>query len=365
MWSGFGIAMPLPPTWMSLIHDKAVSYTQSSLFATLRGEIPLKRRYRILSALFAIAIILFALNSSWLAGPSPQAQTRLLAHRGVHQPYAGDERTGDACHAIEIAPPTHPFIENSLPSMQAAVKFGAEVIELDIHLTPDDTFAVFHDWTLDCKTDGHGVTEQTPFDVLSQLDIGYGYTADDGATYPLRGTGIGLMPSLTEVLEANLGVRFLINFKSRRPDEGRALAELLADPAFADQVFGVYGGSEPTRATLADIPGLRGYDKASLMACLKPYALMGWSGHVPAPCRDTIIAIPISHARLLWGWPHRLTRRMAAHGTTVILLGDYDGSGFSSGIDTPQDWDRVPVGFDGYVWTNRIEVIGPLAQSAP
>jgi glycerophosphoryl diester phosphodiesterase len=37
---------------------------------------------------------------------------------------------------------------------------------------------------------------------LKKLDIGYGYTADGGKTYPFRGKAIGLMPTLTEVLQA-------------------------------------------------------------------------------------------------------------------------------------------------------------------
>jgi glycerophosphoryl diester phosphodiesterase len=88
----------------------------------------------------------------------------------------------------------------------------------------------------------------------------------------------------------------------------------------------------------------------------------GWSGHVPAPCRNTLIAIPQDYAPFLWGWPHRLTKRLKAHGSDVILLGPYDGSGFSSGIETPEALARVPAGFDGYLWTNRIEVIGPRVK---
>lgn len=48
-------------------------------------------------------------------------------------------------------------------------------------------------------------------------------------------------------------------------------------------------------------------------------------------------------------------------GSDVILWGPYDGTGFSSGVDDANTWVRVPRGFDGYVWTNKIEVIGPLA----
>ncbi|MDG1519491.1 MAG: hypothetical protein P8Q57_03415 [Yoonia sp.] len=55
--------------------------------------------------------------------------------------------------------------------------------------------------------------------------------------------------------------------------------------------------------------------------------------------------------------------RMQAAGSQVILWGPYDGTGFSSGVDTPDLWGQVPVGFDGHVWTNKVEVIGPLRQN--
>jgi glycerophosphoryl diester phosphodiesterase len=230
-----------------------------------------------------------------------------------------------------------------------------------VHLTPDGTFAVFHDWTLDCQTNGTGVTEDTPFEILKTLDLGYGITDDGGATYPLRGQGIGLMPSLKEVLDDRPGP-LLINFKSNRTDEGEVLAERLKVWGQTDQVWGIYGGQNPTRAALSALPGKKGYDKPSLIDCVKRYALLGWSGYVPNACRNTLVAIPQDYAPFFWGWPHRLTKRLKAHGTDVILLGPYDGSGFSSGIESAEALADVPAGFDGYIWTNRIEVIGPMVK---
>ncbi len=46
----------------------------------------------------------------------------------------------------------------------------------------------------------------------------------------------------------------------------------------------------------------------------------------------------------------------------MILLGPYDGGGFSTGIDTPELAATVPWGFDGYVWTNKVETVGPLLK---
>ncbi len=246
--------------------------------------------------------------------------------------------------------------------MRAAAAAGAQVIELDVHLTPDNVFAVFHDWTVDCRTNGQGVTEKIPFTTLVGLDVGYGYTTDD-VSYPLRGTGVGLMPSLSQVLDADIGAQFLINFKSKRANEGTMLAKLLTNADYASQIYGVYGGSEPTNAALSIVPELRGFDRPALKECLIAYALTGWTTRVPVVCRDRIVAVPMDYGRYLWGWPHKFTRRMQAAGSDVILWGPYDGTGFSSGVDDAGTWGRVPDGFDGHVWTNKVEVIGPLRQN--
>ena len=64
------------------------------------------------------------------------------------------------------------------------------------------------------------------------------------------------MPELTEVFEAFPDRKFLVNYKSRRAEEGNALAALLLKrPEFRASLFGVYGGSEPTRAAIAVDPG--------------------------------------------------------------------------------------------------------------
>lgn len=92
-------------------------------------------------------------------------------------------------------------------------------MEFDVHPTKDGQFAVFHDWTLECRTDVEGVTRDHTMEELKQLDIGYGYTADGGKTYPFRGKGVGLMPTLDEVLVAFPKQSFLIHIKSDDPLE--------------------------------------------------------------------------------------------------------------------------------------------------
>ena len=76
-----------------------------------------------------------------------------------------------------------------------------------------------HDWTVDCRTQGSGDTRSHDMAYLKTLDIGYGYTADGGATFPFRGKGVGQMPELKEVLTALPQGRFLVNYKSNEERE--------------------------------------------------------------------------------------------------------------------------------------------------
>ena len=138
-------------------------------------------------------------------------------------------------------------------------------------------------------------------------------------------------------------------------------ALLKADPKARAATFGVYGGSEPTQAALKAVPGLKGFDRTMIKGCLLPYEAYGWTGIVPSGCRNTIVALPIDYAPYAWGWPHRFLKRMRDAGSTVILVGPYAGD-FSTGIDTEELAAKVPKGFDGYVWTNKVETIGPLLK---
>jgi glycerophosphoryl diester phosphodiesterase len=177
-------------------------------------------------AILAVVVAVFAVNSSLFA-PASTARPLLIAHRGLGQTFSRENLTGETCTATRIFPPEHPYLENTVDGFRAAFAAGAEIVEFDVHPTTDGHFVVFHDWTLDCRTDGHGVTREHALADLKSLDIGYGYTADGGSTFPFRGKGVGLMPTLGEVLAAFPGRRFLINIKSDDEEEGARLAKVI------------------------------------------------------------------------------------------------------------------------------------------
>ena len=199
---------------------------------------------------------------------------------------------------------------------------------------------------------------------LKTLDIGYGYTADGGKTFPFRGKGIGMMPSLDEILRTFPERRLMINVKSNDPTEGERLAKVLEGLTPERQaLLMVYGGDAPIAAVNARVPGVKTLSRSSLKACLLRYIAYGWTGVVPEACRSMAVFVPINIAPWLWGWPNRLLDRMASVDSAVFVVGPYDGGEFSTGIDSTADLERLPDGYSAGVLTNEIESVASWFRS--
>src|SRR5262245_31257944 len=233
------------------------------------------------AAVLAGATFVFLNNTNLLVTSAPD-RPALLAHRGISQQFDRTGLTNDTCTAARMLPPTHAYLENTIVSMRASFAAGADIVEFDVHPTTDGQFAVFHDWTLDCRTDGHGVTREHAMAELKKLDIGYGYTVDRGKTFPFRGKGIGMMPTLDEVLQAFPNRSFLINIKSNDPSEGEKLAAALGRfaPERRSQLM-AYGGDKPIAVLARLLPDVRTMSRGSLKGCLISYIAYGWTGFVP------------------------------------------------------------------------------------
>jgi len=162
--------------------------------------------YRILATIF-IAILIFALHRFITVGPRPDQPVLadpplLFAHQG----------------GADLWP------SNTLVAFQNAAELGVDVLEMDVHLTADDDLVVIHDHTVDRTTDGTGRVGDMTVAELKQLDAGYDFTPDDGATYPYRGQGVTI-PTLDEVLDAFPDYRINIEIK----DDDLHAAERLSD----------------------------------------------------------------------------------------------------------------------------------------
>ncbi len=316
-------------------------------------------RKKIWLAVLLVAAIYYN-NSSLIMRPK-EGRPLLFAHRGLAQTFPMEGITGETNTARIIYPPEHPYLENTIPSMEAAFRAGADLVELDIQLTKDGQFAVFHDWLLDYRTDGTGPLKEYTMAELKKLDVGYGYTSDGGKTFPFRGKGVGLMPTLDEVLARFSHEELVLHLKSDSHEDGEKLAGYLmrVSPQRLEKLT-VYGGDKPIAVLAQRLPKLRVMSKATMLKALLSYIAVGWTGYVPKSCRGTQFHLPEKYAPWLWGWPHRFVQRMERVNTRVILVAG-DG-GFSEGFDRPEDLKRLPKNYTGGIWTNRIDRIAPVFQ---
>lgn len=90
--------------------------------------------------------------------------------------------------------------ENTLEAYRMAVESGAGGIELDMHMTRDGQIVVMHDDDVDRLTDGAGPVREKSLQELENLDVGYHFSPDGGASFPYRGSGLKI-PTLQEVLQ--------------------------------------------------------------------------------------------------------------------------------------------------------------------
>jgi glycerophosphoryl diester phosphodiesterase len=326
---------------------------------------PPRRRRMWRTALIALAVVVVPLtliNASWLA-PRPPGRLIVVANRGIALPFDRRGIDDGTCTATRIRPPgDNDYIENTLPSIYKAMRFGADAVEVQVHPTRDGQMVVFHDWTLDCRTDGHGPVRDHTLAELKKLDVGYGYTADGGKTFPLRGRGIGGMPTVEELLREVPAMRIVFAFKSKDPRDADALAAAFGRAGVAiDDKYGFFGAPNVLARMKQLAPGGWTFSANAASACLKDYAKLGWTSYVPPSCRDTTIVVPLNYRWMLWGWPYRFLSRMDKAHTRVLIYGNYSKSGVV-GLERPEQYDQVPADFHGWLWVDDFYNMGPALR---
>jgi glycerophosphoryl diester phosphodiesterase len=145
--------------------------------------------------------------------------------------------------------------ENTLAAFRAAVEAGAEMIELDLHLSADGVPVVIHDGKLDRTTDGRGPAARRSAAELAAIDAGHRFSADGGRTFPYRDAGLGV-PPLREVLDALPHVRFTLEVKTADSAVDRALAADLSACDAGDRVLLASMDGEVVRRLRRSFPGV-------------------------------------------------------------------------------------------------------------
>jgi glycerophosphoryl diester phosphodiesterase len=176
-----------------------------------------QRPWRIAAALALFVLFLFLVLTPGAGGhPYYEGLTRprVIAHQGGDGVWPGD----------------------TLFAFEKAVEIGADVLEMDAHITKDGHIVLMHDETVDRTTDGTGRIEEMTLAELQELDAAYDWSNDGGQTFPYRGQGIRV-PTLAEVFEKFPQMHYAIEIKLSETPIDVPLCELIRLYNMQDKVL--------------------------------------------------------------------------------------------------------------------------------
>jgi len=115
----------------------------------------------------------------------------------------------------------------------AVERWGADVLELDVHATADGRIVVMHDPTVDRTTDGTGEVARLTWTEVRELDAGYHFVDPEGV-HRFRGKGVRI-PLLEELLDRLPRTR--LNIEAKVPEVAPSLVRLLHQRGVAHRVL--------------------------------------------------------------------------------------------------------------------------------
>lgn len=241
----------------------------------------------------------------------------LVAYRGGGQNIDYDNMDKSSCGANNQLISDNPYIENTLQSIKHAVDSGFKIIHLNVHYTRDNKFAVFHDWKVDCATDGKGEVAKMTLEELIKLDVGYNATSDQGSSFKFRDKGVK-MPSLSQVFTEFPKKRYWINLKNPNQYSIPALNEFIQASNIKYKNEILYIGNTLMIDTFANInPSAQVISFNSNKQCFIDYTLYGWSEKFPDTCKNTTIIVPPDLGKYIWGWPNKFAALAQHNGSKV------------------------------------------------
>ena len=125
---------------------------------------------------------------------------------------------------------------DTMYAFEKAVETGADVLEMDAHITKDGYIVLMHDETVDDTTDGSGLIEEMTLDELKQFDAGYDWSNDGGQTFPYRGQGIQV-PTLDELFQRFPQMRYVIEIKLTEKPIDKPFCDLIRKYNMQDKVL--------------------------------------------------------------------------------------------------------------------------------
>ncbi len=200
-----------------------------------------------------LAVLFLALVASVIVNPKAPPtryyddapRTLVIAHQGGDGVWPGD----------------------TMLAFENAVHIGADVLEMDAHITKDGHIVLMHDEEVDRTTDGAGLIEEMTLDEIKKLDAAYDWSTDEGKTFPYRGQGIQV-PTLEDVFQQFPQMRYVIEIKLTKNPIDKPLCDLIRQynmqdkaliGSFHDEAMKNFRATCPEVATSASRTEVRNY----------------------------------------------------------------------------------------------------------
>lgn len=122
------------------------------------------------------------MNNLWYAN---EHHIPVLGHRGIRAKYP----------------------ENTLPSFEAAINLGVDLIEFDVNVTKDNELVVIHDNSIDRTSDHKGLTRDYTLAELKSFDFSCGFDEYKGITIPTLREVLELATKMSDTLLFNVEIK--------------------------------------------------------------------------------------------------------------------------------------------------------------
>ncbi|MGI9609483.1 MAG: glycerophosphodiester phosphodiesterase [Acidimicrobiia bacterium] len=310
-----------------MTHDVAdASPSDEAGVDSLGNHEPSTRLRRILTRLAIgfgglIALYIVLMVVSWI-GVQPREDLGFFEpHPGEFHPLVFAHQGGEGLRP-----------ENTPIAFATSLEIGADVLDTDVHMSRDGALVLIHDDTVDRTSDGSGDVSDLTLSDLRQLDFGYTFTTDGGATFPYRGTGQRIL-TVEEMFSEFADTRFGIEIKPTSTEAPRKLCTIIQDFGYEDRVLISSSGQTNMDVFRESCPSVATSATTDEATRFYIFQLIRLSGFYSPP----FDSLQVPEHR---GGTHVLTSSFvsAAHSWNLPVI--------PWTIDEPEDFDRIINDFD-------------------